>query len=1046
MACLIAVFLAIWWLYDGPRPVSFLNPYFEKILNQAGNGYRVTLGETMFSWGGWERALTFRLHDIKAIDPDGVTVADISEIAVGLNVLSLLRGEMALRDVAFFNPHFVVTMNQSGALIFEVPKTGQEKTHPGAYRVNFEQILANEVYSDLDSLVIHNARIQIKDQRHHISWLAEQANLSFSLDERILTGDFSADLAIESGSLSTMRPYLDADGHRLKIGRIGSFLRYDLDTGKVDIDGHTEEVQTHHLALLAPDLEFLEMLDLTASGEVSVTLHPGDIPQIGFSFYSRKGNLDVGLGPGQLSVNDLSVYGRLAPDGENLLIDQLEVASGDIKLSGSAAVGWNDQGVSLRGAAVLRDLPAISLGHYWPRDASDFVKTWLTENLNVGSLTKADTVFSFFLPSGDGHAPVVRLFHGSFEFDDVTVAFLESMPPVTAVRGRGFFSRDQVNIIIDEGQVDGVTAEAGVVSLTRLDTDFEHAHIEASTNGSLPELMRVLDHDPLRAAAFLGVDPATTRGTATARGVFSFPMVRHLSLDQLEIAATLDLRDSVLREVVAGHALENGILFLSVDKEKMTVEGSGQVEGVDIQLSGTEYFADSGSFKARYMISGVIEGDIWDRFGFTPDPFVSGPVAVDLIWTNIDAKKSNLAIAADLSNATLDLPVFDWVKEAGIPGTAQLTFSLKENALQSIDGFSVNTDGFQAAGQGAIGSESGQLEHLVVSRLRFGRSDFAAEIIPGDRPLIRLDGKSIDLEPFFNRNTDDLSLEASHDAEALFPDFFADMRVDHLWVGDDAKLSDVSGNLEYRDGVWRSIYLASMGDSGHKTRLRVSPDPDLPGRYIRFLTEDAGYFLRSLDLYSHMTGGTLLLEGRIDEGDYNHPITGEIDISDFEIVESPVFARLLSLPSPDGLIERLGGGGLGFRKLIAPFQFVDQSLKIDQGRAFGALGLTFGGIFDFRNDRVDMAGSIVPSYALNSIWGGIPIIGNLLTGFDEGGGIFALTYRVSGNWEKPQVTINPLSALTPGILREFITLFEGKKPETSFSSEEQQLPERQLFP
>jgi hypothetical protein len=53
---------------------------------------------------------------------------------------------------------------------------------------------------------------------------------------------------------------------------------------------------------------------------------------------------------------------------------------------------------------------------------------------------------------------------------------------------------------------------------------------------------------------------------------------------------------------------------------------------------------------------------------------------------------------------------------------------------------------------------------------------------------------------------------------------------------------------------------------------------------------------------------------------------------------------------------------------------------------------------------------------MNSMLGGVPVIGDLFVG-REGEGIFSLTYSVRGTTDKAQVAVNPLSAVTPGILR-----------------------------
>jgi len=65
---------------------------------------------------------------------------------------------------------------------------------------------------------------------------------------------------------------------------------------------------------------------------------------------------------------------------------------------------------------------------------------------------------------------------------------------------------------------------------------------------------------------------------------------------------------------------------------------------------------------------------------------------------------------------------------------------------------------------------------------------------------------------------------------------------------------------------------------------------------------------------------------------------------------------------------------------------------------------------------VDMDGILVPAYSTNSLLGDVPVIGDIFVG-KKGEGIFALNYLVKGSFQKTQISVNPLSALTPGFLR-----------------------------
>ena len=70
---------------------------------------------------------------------------------------------------------------------------------------------------------------------------------------------------------------------------------------------------------------------------------------------------------------------------------------------------------------------------------------------------------------------------------------------------------------------------------------------------------------------------------------------------------------------------------------------------------------------------------------------------------------------------------------------------------------------------------------------------------------------------------------------------------------------------------------------------------------------------------------------------------------------------------------------------------------------------------------------VAPSPALNlSMLGNIPVIGDLLVS-RRGEGVFGMTYSINGSAAQPRVGVNPVSALTPGILRR---IFEPVRENT----------------
>jgi hypothetical protein len=154
---------------------------------------------------------------------------------------------------------------------------------------------------------------------------------------------------------------------------------------------------------------------------------------------------------------------------------------------------------------------------------------------------------------------------------------------------------------------------------------------------------------------------------------------------------------------------------------------------------------------------------------------------------------------------------------------------------------------------------------------------------------------------------------------------------------------------------------------------------------------------------------------------------GTVQMANFILKDAPALARLLNAMSLSGLGELLSGNGIAFKKLRTGFVWMDRGppadeksvrfVKLKGGQTSGAsLGLTVEGNYDYLNGIYDLNGTIVPVSDLNKLLSFIPIVGNVLTA--NGEGVFAATYTIKGPKEEPTVTVNPLAALAPGVLRK----------------------------
>jgi hypothetical protein len=72
-----------------------------------------------------------------------------------------------------------------------------------------------------------------------------------------------------------------------------------------------------------------------------------------------------------------------------------------------------------------------------------------------------------------------------------------------------------------------------------------------------------------------------------------------------------------------------------------------------------------------------------------------------------------------------------------------------------------------------------------------------------------------------------------------------------------------------------------------------------------------------------------------------------------------------------------------------------------------------------------MSGTFVPMYGLNNIFGQLPVVGLILGGGSDEG-LFGVTYEVVGTPGQPQLRVNPISAMAPGLVRKIFEFQTGR--------------------
>ena len=147
---------------------------------------------------------------------------------------------------------------------------------------------------------------------------------------------------------------------------------------------------------------------------------------------------------------------------------------------------------------------------------------------------------------------------------------------------------------------------------------------------------------------------------------------------------------------------------------------------------------------------------------------------------------------------------------------------------------------------------------------------------------------------------------------------------------------------------------------------------------------------------------------------------GQLAIRQTRLRGMSAVAALLDAISLVGILDQLNGPGIFFSDVDARFRLSPQQIVLQEGTAVGpSMGVSLDGYINLAQQRVDLQGVLSPIYILNGI-------GQLVS--RRGEGLIGFNFNLRGPFSGPQVSVNPLSALTPGIFRD---IFRRPRPEVS---------------
>ncbi len=661
---------------------------------------------------------------------------------------------------------------------------------------------------------------------------------------------------------------------------------------------------------------------------------------------------------------------------------------------------------------------------YWPVDFALGARDWIRDRILAGRVSNARLdldISAEALAERFIEDPALSL---SFDFAGADVSYVSTMTPLRGLSGSAELRGNSLSLSGTGAAIGPLQIDTIFVEIPRLNPKGAIARFGGTGRGGTAELIALLDQEPLGFATDYGIDPASFSGQGTVEFEIGRPMRRFVAAENIDFTVTADFEDVAGPAGPAETRFTDGVVRIEADPDQLVGRGEATLAGARADITWTERFGlGPDALSTTIAVSALVDGRVLDQLGLPLRRFLDGAVAMEAEVEGAGFDFVRAALSLDLEEAAIALPADLWAKPPGRPAEAALSVALDETGGVSLDRFTLEAGDVSVQASARL-AEDGRILEADASQVRLdGLMNLA---LRADRPegadgalRLRLTGDylnggrlidQVGLTGFGGDGGAPLRFEAAVD------------RVETRGV----TYSDVDLAADSTPQGLALFALSAIGPAG-PVEVYFGPDEAAPGRVLTAQGRDAGALLAAFTGYDNARGGVLDLQGRAPElGAETAGVEGRLEVGAFTLEEMPLLARVLAAGSLEGLGGLLSGEGIQFERFETDFVWDDGVLQLRDARAAGpALGVTWSGVADLADARLDMDGTLLPSYGVNSVLGSLPIVGGLLTS-REGEGVIGVTFSVEGPFDALRVFANPLSALAPGVFRR---IFEGTSAE-----------------
>jgi len=714
---------------------------------------------------------------------------------------------------------------------------------------------------------------------------------------------------------------------------------------------------------------------------------------------------------------DIQATGRYVVNSRELQFPNMRVSSPAGGLFGSLHVRLAAVSPEISFAGQSQQLQTTAVKQLWPFWMASKGREWVERNLFGGTVSNAS--ISVFIPFGRLDEAVgkglkldenqIRI---AFDIAGTRMNVAGDIPPIRDTKAHFDLSGPRATISIKSGTAffpSGRSVNVGEGTFV-LPSTYDKplmAEINLPVSGAADAVGEFLTYKPIQVLQRAGFVPEDLKGKVSANVQARLGLISSQNPPPAEWKAVLQLQDLDIAKPISGRKITDLDGVLNANPKQVSVDGKGLIDGIPAGIKLVEPTDKSSDVQPQQTITATLNNDQREKVLPGLNDIIDGSIDIEL--NRIDQDRQQVSV--DLGRARLSLPWIGWSKGSGIGATATFEASGSVDNTE-LKNFVLKGDGFGANGSLVIGKGNlmkADFDSVKLSSL----DDFAVSVKRSKGGLdVSVSGNSADARPIIARlksggGGGDSDRSGSVSVRA---------KLGRIIGFNDEKMRNADMLYVSADGRLQALNFTGVTDSGEAFVAQTKGNG-----VINVTSGDAGSVSRFADLYQHMMGGLLNLQIRLGAGDR---WDGSIDIRRFSLDNEQRLHSIVSTPvgqeqrSLNSAVKRsIDTSAQRFQRGFARIVSQNGVIGIENGVVRGdQVGAVFQGIVRDPRGRMDMTGTFMPAYGLNRLFAELPLIGIILgNGTDRG--LIGITFKLTGKLEAPDLIVNPLSIIAPGVFR-----------------------------